>query len=133
MAFSNQTQCVMSAFLCCTITTVDVDPNISQVHGGHEVMIHEAWLGATYYGTPNHTLSEAGSTAIELIGNDHVVSDVIVFGGQVREDFAFEVFFRVVFDTCSIHSLVTTLLKQSLLSFSFLWLLFFVLVFFLSC
>jgi hypothetical protein len=53
------------------------------VHGGHEVMIHEAWLGATYYGTPNHTLSEAGSTASELIGNDHVISDVIVFGGQV--------------------------------------------------
>lgn len=53
------------------------------LHGGHESMLHEAWLGATYYGTPNHTQSEAGSVAIEILGNDHVVSDVIIFGGQV--------------------------------------------------
>lgn len=53
------------------------------IHGGHEVMIHEAWLGATYYHTPNHTQSEAGSTAIQIFGNDHIVSDVIVFGGQI--------------------------------------------------
>ena len=33
--------------------------------------------------TVNHTQTEAGSTAIELFGNDHVVSDVIIFGGQV--------------------------------------------------
>lgn len=52
------------------------------VNGGHEVMLHEAWLGATFYSTKNHTQSEAGSTAIEILGNDHIVSDVIVFGGQ---------------------------------------------------
>ena len=87
--------------------------NIAQVHGGHEVMIHEAWLGATYYGTPNHTLSEAGSTAIELIGNDHVVSDVIVFGGQVREDRVFAVFVRLVFHKCSSYSRATTLFEAT--------------------
>lgn len=52
------------------------------VHGGHEAMIHEAWLGANYFGTTNHTLLEAGSTAIEVLGNDHVISDVVIFGGQ---------------------------------------------------
>ena len=52
------------------------------IHGGHEVMVHEAWLGASFYGTKNHTQGEAGSTAIEVRGNDHIVSDVIVFGGQ---------------------------------------------------
>lgn len=53
------------------------------LHGGHESMLHEAWLGATYYGAPNHTQSEAGSVAIEILGNDHIISDVIIFGGQV--------------------------------------------------
>eukprot|EP01048_Picozoa_sp_COSAG05_P014322 COSAG05_NODE_1610_length_4408_cov_4.339290_3_plen_320_part_00 len=53
------------------------------IHGGHESMLHEAWLGASYYGTPNHTQSEAGSVAIEVLGNDHIVSDVIIFGGQI--------------------------------------------------
>jgi hypothetical protein len=52
------------------------------VHGGHEAMVHEAWLGANYFGTKNHTLLEAGSTAIEVLGNDHVISDVVIFGGQ---------------------------------------------------
>jgi hypothetical protein len=53
------------------------------IHGGHESMLHEAWLGATYYGAPNHTQSEAGSVAIEVLGNDHIISDVIIFGGQI--------------------------------------------------
>jgi hypothetical protein len=43
------------------------------LHGGHESMLHEAWLGATYYGSPNHTQSEAGSVAIEILGNDHII------------------------------------------------------------
>ena len=29
------------------------------IHGGHEAMVHEAWLGANYFGTKNHTLLEA--------------------------------------------------------------------------
>jgi|EP01047_Picozoa_sp_COSAG01_P030965 hypothetical protein len=53
------------------------------IHGGHESMLHEAWAGATYYGTKNHTQSEATSVAIEVLGNDHVISDVIIFGGQI--------------------------------------------------
>ena len=52
------------------------------IHGGHEAMVHEVWAGATYYGTKNHTQTEAGSTAIEVIGNDHVLSDIVIFGGQ---------------------------------------------------
>ena len=52
------------------------------IHGGHEVMLHEAWAGATYFGAKNHTQSEAGSVAIEVLGNDHILSDIIIFGGQ---------------------------------------------------
>ena len=47
------------------------------LHGGHESMLHEAWLGATYYGSPNHTQSEAGSVAIEILGNDHIIVSCI--------------------------------------------------------
>lgn len=51
-----------------------------QVNGGHEVMLHEAWFGTYYYG-PRPSVS--GTTAIEFFGNDHVVSDVIVFGAEI--------------------------------------------------
>jgi hypothetical protein len=53
-----------------------------RINGGHEAMVHEAWAGATYYGTTNHTQTEANSTAISIVGNDHILSDIILFGGQ---------------------------------------------------
>ena len=52
------------------------------VHGGHEVMLHEAWFGTTYYDHKDKVALGCGATAVELFGNDHVVSDVVVFAGQ---------------------------------------------------
>lgn len=50
------------------------------VNGGHEVMLHQAWFGNGYYS--QHQLERDGSIAIEYYGNDHIVSDVIVFNAQ---------------------------------------------------
>lgn len=52
------------------------------VNGGHEVLLHEAWFGRLYYDAKNKTGNLGSSVAIELNGNDHVVSDVIIFAAQ---------------------------------------------------
>lgn len=52
------------------------------VNGGHEVMLHEAWFGRVYYDAKNKTSNLGSSVAIELNGNDHIVSDVIIFAAQ---------------------------------------------------
>ena len=51
------------------------------VNGGHEVMIHQSWFGCDYY-SERH-IDRTGSTAIELFGNDHYVSDAVVFNAEV--------------------------------------------------
>lgn len=56
------------------------------VNGGHEVMLHQSWFGATYYDAkkaPDGLMRIGGSCAVELFGNDHIASDVIVFSAQV--------------------------------------------------
>ena len=57
-----------------------------RVNGGHEVMLHQSWFGATYYDAkhnPDGSLRMQGSCAMEVFGNDHIVSDVIVFSAEV--------------------------------------------------
>lgn len=51
------------------------------VNGGHEVMIHQSWFGCDYYSAKD--INRTGSTAIELFGNDHYVSDVVVFNSEI--------------------------------------------------
>lgn len=53
------------------------------VNGGHEVMLHEAWFGRVYYDFKNKTGNVGDSVAVELNGNDHVVSDVIIFAAKI--------------------------------------------------
>ena len=54
------------------------------LNGGHEMMLHESWLAAYYYDDRRKTNSSlvGGSSAVQLFGPDHVLSDVIIFGGQ---------------------------------------------------
>jgi len=53
------------------------------LNGGHEIMVHQAWFGAYWYSDTGKRDLQAGSTSIEVFGNDHVLSDVIVFGSQI--------------------------------------------------
>jgi hypothetical protein len=45
-------------------------------------MVHEAWFGTTYYDAHDKIPRGCGATALQVFGNDHVVSDVVVFAGQ---------------------------------------------------
>ena len=54
----------------------------AEVNGGHEVMIHEAWAGHKFYDEKNKTVNTTGTTGIVLNGNDHVLSDIIVFAAE---------------------------------------------------
>lgn len=47
--------------------------------GGHESMIHQAWFGAYYYSYASNVKIEPDCTAIYIHGNDHYVTDTIVF------------------------------------------------------
>lgn len=53
------------------------------IEGGHEVVVHETWVGSCWYTPPNAcwlNASALGSTTGILVnGNDHYVSDSIVF------------------------------------------------------
>lgn len=55
------------------------------INGGHETMVHEAWFAQTYYGDKRHTDPALvdGTIAAEINGNDHILSDIIVFGAQL--------------------------------------------------
>lgn len=68
----------------------NVGPDIFFVHfgqvgltlrGGHEVMVHQAWFGKLYYDEKHPEELIDGSVGIEVLGNDHVISDVIGFLG----------------------------------------------------
>eukprot|EP00054_Salpingoeca_dolichothecata_P013636 m.76163 g.76163 ORF g.76163 m.76163 type:complete len:496 (+) comp20579_c0_seq5:184-1671(+) len=55
-----------------------------QVIGGHEVMIHETWLGEYLYSDPrSHSPTSLNATAIRIIGNDHYVTNTIVFSSLI--------------------------------------------------
>ena len=47
------------------------------VLGGHEVQIENSWLGQFVYSDPRKELGNA--TGIEIIGNDHVINNVVVY------------------------------------------------------
>ncbi len=55
-----------------------------QIDGGHEVMIHETWIGEFIYSDKRKENGTA-STAVGVLinGNDHVVADTIVFSSHV--------------------------------------------------
>ena len=54
------------------------------VSGGHEVQISASWMGQFTYDYPR---KERGTAmGIELLGNDHVISDVVVFSAQTGID-----------------------------------------------
>jgi hypothetical protein len=57
------------------------------IEGGHEVELHESWVGACWYTPPSScwlNSSALGSTTGILInGNDHILDNVVVFAGLV--------------------------------------------------
>jgi hypothetical protein len=54
-----------------------------QINAGHEVMLSEAWLAECYWSDNTPCAKKAavgkGSTAVEINGNDHYLTNVIVF------------------------------------------------------
>uniref|UniRef100_A0A6B2L5B9 Rhamnogalacturonase A/B/Epimerase-like pectate lyase domain-containing protein n=1 Tax=Arcella intermedia TaxID=1963864 RepID=A0A6B2L5B9_9EUKA len=52
-----------------------------RVSGGHETMIHETWLGQYLYSDPRS--SNPTANGIELLGNDHYITNTIVFSSRV--------------------------------------------------
>lgn len=55
-----------------------------RVDGGHEVMVHESWFGQFLYSDPRKENGTATtSTAIQLNGNDHYITNAIVFSSNV--------------------------------------------------
>jgi hypothetical protein len=54
-----------------------------QINAGHEVMLSEAWLAECYWSDTapcaKKAAAGAGSIAVEINGNDHYLTDVIVF------------------------------------------------------
>lgn len=67
---------------CVNFTTTGFD-----IEGGHEVELHESWVGACWYTPPSScwlNSSALGSTTGILInGNDHILDNVVVFAGLV--------------------------------------------------
>jgi len=53
--------------------------------GGHEAMISETWVAAYFWSDPQKETNDA--TGISIAGNDHFVSNVIVFSARVGVDF----------------------------------------------
>ena len=52
--------------------------------GGHETMISETWVAAYFWSDPKKERNDA--TGIAIAGNDHFVSNVIVFSARVGVD-----------------------------------------------
>ena len=53
------------------------------IYGGHEVMVHESWLGEYLYSSPLSHLSNLTATGITVAGNDHFVTNTIVFSSKI--------------------------------------------------
>jgi len=59
------------------------------VNGGHEVMIHESWLGEYLYSDPrSHNKKYLRATGIQIFGNDHFITDTIVFSSLIGVEVA---------------------------------------------
>jgi hypothetical protein len=54
------------------------------LEGGHEVMISETWVAAYFWSSPNKEKNNA--TGILVAGNDHFVSNTIVFSARIGID-----------------------------------------------
>ncbi len=54
-----------------------------QVNAGHEVMMSRCWLGETNYDYPFSPSDLPTAVAIQLNGNDHFISETIVFSSKV--------------------------------------------------
>jgi len=55
--------------------------------GGHETMIHETWLGEFLYSdTRSHDQRYLAASAIQIYGNDHYVTNTIVFSSKIGID-----------------------------------------------
>lgn len=50
-----------------------------RIDGGHEVMLSEAWLAECYWSNNGPCAEKADSIAVQINGNDHYLTDVIVF------------------------------------------------------
>ena len=50
------------------------------VQGGHEVQIENSWFGQYVYSDPRK--EQGNATGIEIIGNDHVVSSVVIYSAK---------------------------------------------------
>ena len=56
------------------------------MQGGHEVVLHESWVGSCWYTPPSACWLNASAlgnaTGVWVNGNDHYLDNVIVFAGQ---------------------------------------------------
>ena len=50
-----------------------------RIDDGHEVMLSEAWLAECYWSSNGPCAQKADSIAVQINGNDHYLTDVIVF------------------------------------------------------
>jgi hypothetical protein len=50
-----------------------------RIDNGHEVMLSEAWLAECYWSANGPCAKKADSVAVQINGNDHYLTDVIVF------------------------------------------------------
>ena len=50
-----------------------------RIDNGHEVMLSEAWLAECYWSANGPCAKKADSIAVQINGNDHYLTDVIVF------------------------------------------------------
>ena len=50
-----------------------------RIDNGHEVMLTEAWLAECYWSSNGPCAKKADSIAVQINGNDHYLTDVIVF------------------------------------------------------
>jgi hypothetical protein len=51
------------------------------INGGHETMMTDTWFGEYLYSSPDY--KQAKATAIEIFGNDHYITNTIVFSSKI--------------------------------------------------
>jgi hypothetical protein len=65
---------------CVNFTTTGID-----MEGGHEVELHESWIGSCWYTPPSLCWLNASAlgktTGVLINGNDHLLNQVVVFAG----------------------------------------------------
>jgi len=51
------------------------------IRGGHETLVHETWLGQYLYSDSRN--NNPSATAIQILGNDHYITNTIVFSSRI--------------------------------------------------